>query len=102
MSQSALADQIDLTFQQVQKYENGMNRVGAGRLQQIAEALDVPPSFFFRDQKNGPQSDGKTESMFGALRSVRAMRVLKAFNRIPSRKLQVALITLAENLADRA
>jgi transcriptional regulator with XRE-family HTH domain len=102
MSQSALADQIDLTFQQVQKYENGMNRVGAGRLQQIAEALDVPPSFFFRDQKNGAQSEGKAESMFGALRSVRAMRMLKAFNRIQSRKLQGALVTLAEDLADKA
>jgi transcriptional regulator with XRE-family HTH domain len=102
MSQSALADQIDLTFQQVQKYENGMNRVGAGRLQQIAEALDVPPSFFFRDQKSGAQSEGKAESMFGALRSVRAMRMLKAFNRIPSRKLQGVLVTLAEHLADKA
>jgi transcriptional regulator with XRE-family HTH domain len=102
MSQSDLADQIDLTFQQVQKYENGMNRVGAGRLQQIAEVLDVPPSFFFRDRKGGAQHHGKSESMFGALRSVRAMRMLKAFNRIQDRKIQASLVTLAEHLADKA
>ena len=47
MSQSALAQGLDLTFQQIQKYEKGINRVGASRLQQIAHILHVPVEFFF-------------------------------------------------------
>lgn len=47
MSQSALAEKLDLTFQQVQKYEKGANRVGASRLQRVAESLGVPISHFF-------------------------------------------------------
>ena len=47
MSQTALADGLDLTFQQIQKYEKGVNRVGASRLQQIAHILRVPVEFFF-------------------------------------------------------
>jgi transcriptional regulator with XRE-family HTH domain len=50
MSQTVLADQLGVTFQQVQKYEKGVNRVGAGRLTKIAEALGVPVSTFFTDQ----------------------------------------------------
>jgi transcriptional regulator with XRE-family HTH domain len=49
MTQDALARQVGLTFQQIQKYERGQNRIGAGRLYQLATALDVPISFFFDD-----------------------------------------------------
>ena len=47
LSQTELADAAGITFQQVQKYEKGTNRVGASRLQQFSEALGVPPSYFF-------------------------------------------------------
>ncbi|AFL55042.1 putative HTH-type transcriptional regulator y4aM (plasmid) [Sinorhizobium fredii USDA 257] len=47
MPQAALGEAIGVTFQQVQKYEKGSNRVGAGRLQQISDALEVHPSYFF-------------------------------------------------------
>src|SRR3954469_12919070 len=47
LSQTQLAEKIGVTFQQVQKYEKGVNRIGAGRLQRIGEALDVPITFFF-------------------------------------------------------
>jgi transcriptional regulator with XRE-family HTH domain len=47
MSQEKLGMALGLTFQQIQKYEKGTNRVGASRLQQIAQTLNVPPSFFF-------------------------------------------------------
>ena len=47
MSQTALGDALDLTFQQVQKYEKGTNRIGASRLQHISRILQVPVSFFF-------------------------------------------------------
>lgn len=49
MSQETLGQQIKVTFQQVQKYEKGANRVGASRLQQIADALSTTPSWFFED-----------------------------------------------------
>src|SRR5215510_8830833 len=49
MSQEKLGDALGLTFQQVQKYEKGTNRIGASRLQQIAHILQVPVAFFFED-----------------------------------------------------
>ncbi len=47
MSQGKLGDALDVTFQQIQKYEKGTNRIGASRLQQLARVLEVPPAFFF-------------------------------------------------------
>jgi transcriptional regulator with XRE-family HTH domain len=54
MSQTTLADAIGLTFQQIQKYEKGTNRIGASRLQQIAHVLQVPVPFFFEGAPNVP------------------------------------------------
>lgn len=59
MSQEKLADALQLTFQQVQKYEKGANRIGAGRLMRIARILQVPPSFFFEGLEGGG-GDGPT------------------------------------------
>jgi DNA-binding transcriptional regulator YiaG len=56
ISQSALADKLGVSFQQVQKYEKGVNRVGAARLQQVATALDVPITFFY-------DGDGKSREV---------------------------------------
>lgn len=53
MSQEKLGEALGITFQQIQKYEKGANRVGASRLAQIADALDVPPAFFFPETKAG-------------------------------------------------
>jgi transcriptional regulator with XRE-family HTH domain len=55
MSQERLGDSMGLTFQQVQKYEKGVNRIGASRLFQISKILDVPVQFFFEE---APQADG--------------------------------------------
>ena len=52
-SQERLANALDLTFQQVQKYERGANRIGAGRLYQLARALDVPVTYFFDEMDDG-------------------------------------------------
>src|ERR1700704_5141688 len=54
MSQEKLGDALDLTFQQVQKYEKGTNRIGASRLQQISHILQVPVAFFFEGVPAGP------------------------------------------------
>lgn len=65
MSQQQLADSLDLTFQQIQKYESGANRLSAGRLYALATILDVPISFFFDDMPNdvanGPIGGGPDE-----------------------------------------
>lgn len=59
MSQGKLAEAVGVTFQQVQKYEKGANRVGASRLQSVANILAVPVSYFFSDQSSGTE-DGIT------------------------------------------
>src|SRR5579859_7542043 len=61
MSQEKLGDSLGLTFQQVQKYEKGANRIGASRLQQISHILQVPVAFFF---EGAPQSPGQQTSGF--------------------------------------
>src|SRR5690349_12707659 len=70
MSQERLAGVLSLTFQQVQKYERGMNRVGASRLFDLSRALDVPISFFFDDLE---------ETAAGADSNVARSRVLSGF-----------------------
>src|SRR5882762_10088819 len=85
LSQTELADRIGVTFQQVQKYEKGVNRIGAGRLQRISEALEVPISFFFGNGGTGPATrdgTGATESVFGFLQTSGSVRIVKAFHRI--------------------
>src|SRR5438094_2862806 len=57
MSQTELANNLGVTFQQVQKYEKGVNRVGAGRLSRIADVLNVPVSFFFSGDMNPAPAD---------------------------------------------
>ncbi|MCK5746128.1 MAG: helix-turn-helix transcriptional regulator, partial [Oricola sp.] len=62
MSQEKLGEQLGITFQQVQKYEKGTNRVGASRLQNIAAILGVPVAFFFEDAP-GDAGEGSTEGL---------------------------------------
>src|ERR1700754_3124125 len=62
MSQEKLGELLGLTFQQVQKYEKGINRIGAGRLFEVASILGVPISFFYEDADTGVASSGFAES----------------------------------------
>ena len=62
MSQTKLADAIGLTFQQVQKYEKGSNRMGSSRLMQLANVLKVPVTFFFENAPGQPKPSGKAPS----------------------------------------
>ena len=96
MSQEKLGDALGLTFQQVQKYEKGTNRISAGRLQRIAAILEVPVSVFFADTK---PSAAATESLFDLVDTGSALRLLRAYSRIPSPALKRALTTLAEEIA---
>ena len=104
LSQTELADRIGVTFQQVQKYEKGVNRIGAGRLQRISEALEVPISFFFGGgaAPTGPvtrETPAGNESVFGFLQTSGSVRIVKAFHKIKSRKARQLLVEMAEELA---
>jgi transcriptional regulator with XRE-family HTH domain len=101
MSQEVLADQLGITFQQVQKYEKGANRVSAGRLRRIAEIFDVAPAFFFSDvQTSEPNGTEAATSGFEFLTTARAIRMMRAFSRLSDAKLQNALVAVCEMMAD--
>ena len=99
-SQTELADRIGVTFQQVQKYEKGVNRIGAGRLQRISEALEVPITFFFDATPHaaGPGA-GSSESAFGFMQTSGSVRIVKAFHKIKSRKSRQLLVDMVEEFA---
>src|SRR5436305_11701021 len=78
LSQSGLADGIDLTFQQVQKYEKGINRVSAGRLQRIADMLNTPVMVFYAGMGAKPRKDQR-DSGLALVQTKGAMRLLRAY-----------------------
>jgi transcriptional regulator with XRE-family HTH domain len=63
MSQQILAEHIGLTFQQIQKYEKGSNRIGASRLQQIGKVLEVPASFFYAGAPGGWKGEARSQTV---------------------------------------
>jgi transcriptional regulator with XRE-family HTH domain len=97
MSQTELATQIGLTFQQVQKYEKGVNRVGAGRIQQIADALSVPAAYFFGVSERTKREDNDLTEL---LKTAHAVRLVRAFGRFRSPRAKRALAELVEAIAD--
>ena len=101
LSQTELADRIGVTFQQVQKYEKGVNRIGAGRLQRISEALEVPITFFFSATPHATErgADSSPESVFGFMQSSGAVRIVKAFHKIKDRRSRQLLVEMAEQMA---
>jgi transcriptional regulator with XRE-family HTH domain len=106
MSQEKLGDALGLTFQQVQKYEKGANRIGASRLQQIAHILQVPVSFFFDGAPSVPgfQPAGLAEAPSPAyvsdfLATSDGLALTKAFMGIKSAKLRRRIVDLVEQIA---
>jgi transcriptional regulator with XRE-family HTH domain len=106
MSQEKLGDALGLTFQQVQKYEKGTNRIGASRLQQIAGILQVPVSFFFEGapHEGGGRSGGMGEAPSPAyvsdfLATSDGLALVKAFTKIKSSKMRRRVVDLVEQIA---
>jgi transcriptional regulator with XRE-family HTH domain len=104
MSQEKLGDALGLTFQQVQKYEKGTNRIGASRLQQIANILQVPVSFFFEGAPHTAHSSGMAEAPSPAyvsdfLATSDGLSLTKAFMRIKNNKLRRRIVDLVEQIA---
>ncbi len=109
MSQEKLGDSLGLTFQQVQKYEKGTNRIGASRLQQISQILQVPVSFFFEGAPSAV-TIGRHEGMGEApspayvsdfLATSDGLALTKAFMRIEDSKLRRRIVDLVEQIAGR-
>jgi transcriptional regulator with XRE-family HTH domain len=108
MSQEKLGDALGLTFQQVQKYEKGTNRIGASRLQQISIILQVPVAFFFEGAPNlhGQATDGLQEApspsyVSDFLATSEGLSLTKAFMRIKEAKLRRRIVDLVEEIAGR-
>ncbi len=101
MTQTELAGQIGISFQQLQKYERGLNRVGAGRLSRIAEALGVPV-YALVEGAPGPRRPrkavGATAPLLAMLAEPGAVRALRAFTAIPPR-LRAPVLSVLEKLA---
>ncbi|MET0427602.1 MAG: helix-turn-helix transcriptional regulator [Microvirga sp.] len=99
MSQEKLADILGITFQQVQKYEKGKNRIGAGRLMEIARALMVPVVFFYDDcLPAGTSSDCRSDfQTFLTMRE--GVALAQAFVRIENKAIRQGLVVLAQAAA---
>ena len=108
MSQERLGEALGLTFQQVQKYEKGTNRIGASRLQQIGQIIGVAPAFFFEDMPEamppGAAPLGLAEDDSGSLitflSSSEGLLLTKAFVRIRNARVRRKIIDLMTSLAD--
>lgn len=100
MSQGRLGRHLGLTFSQVQKYEKGANRIGAGRLFQMAEFLGVPTSYFFEGLP-GKQSAGAGAEQAGMAASTDELRHLtSAFGAISETSTRASVLALVRSLAD--
>nr|WP_255608983.1 helix-turn-helix transcriptional regulator [Methylosinus sp. Sm6] len=107
MSQEKLGEALGLTFQQVQKYEKGTNRIGASRLQQISKTLNVPPSFFFEGAPtvdatgDGFAEESSSQYVVEFLSTAEGLHLNRAFARIKDPKVRKRVIDLITTLADQ-
>jgi transcriptional regulator with XRE-family HTH domain len=107
MSQEKLGDALGLTFQQVQKYEKGTNRIGASRLQQISLILQVPVSFFFEGAPpppGSPEGFGEASSPASVqeiLSTSDGLALVKAFAQIQNAKLRRRIVDLVQEMAGK-
>src|ERR1043166_6003628 len=105
MSQEKLGDALGLTFQQIQKYEKGANRIGASRLQQISTILQVPVAFFFEGAPESPAPGGFAEAgtldySTSLLSTSDGLALAKAFMRIENSRIRRRIVDLVEEVAD--
>jgi transcriptional regulator with XRE-family HTH domain len=104
MSQEKLAGALGLTFQQVQKYERGVNRIGAGRLQHLSHILQVPVSFFFEGAPNASAPHGSNGSALSLAQiddfvsDLDGLRLIRAFMRIDNAALRRRIVMLVQEI----
>jgi transcriptional regulator with XRE-family HTH domain len=101
ISQTELGNMVGVTFQQIQKYEKGANRVAAGRLHRLSEVLKAPITFFYAEPASG-HDDVEIDSIdigLGFLESPGAVRLVRAYSRIQDVEMKRTLVDLAEKIA---
>lgn len=105
MSQERLGESLGITFQQIQKYEKGTNRVGASRLQAISSILGVPVSYFFEDapggeavETRGLAEDGSASFVVDFLNSAEGIQLNRAFVQISDPKVRRKILELVKTL----
>jgi transcriptional regulator with XRE-family HTH domain len=101
MSQEKLGEGLGLTFQQIQKYEKGTNRIGASRIHQISEILQVPVSFLFEGSPGTSNAQTFSEApsptyVADFLATSEGLALIRAFTQIPSLKLRRAIVDMVE------
>ena len=104
MSQEKLGDQLGVTFQQVQKYERGANRVGASRLWKMSQVLDVPVGFFYDglDEMGGSNEFAEDDQMpivYDFINSTDGVNLAKAVSQIKNKAVRRQILELARSLA---
>jgi transcriptional regulator with XRE-family HTH domain len=102
MSQEKLGDALGITFQQIQKYEKGTNRIGASRLQQISGVLNAPVSFFFDDapgDANQGFAEGGGDYVADFMATSEGLNLMKAFMSIRDPKVRRRIVDLCATLA---
>jgi transcriptional regulator with XRE-family HTH domain len=97
MSQSQLGEKLGVTFQQVQKYEKGKNRVGASRLQMISTALGVPVEHLFTDVAGTSRKAAKPSAF-----DPQALRIAEAFARLKDKELRNSILDMVEAMARKS
>ena len=107
LSQEKLGEKIGLTFQQVQKYEKGVNRIGAGRLYQVAQILGVPINYFYegvieQSAESIRNGDSSTPPVMEFLSSGEGLQLSLAFMRIRDHKVRRRVLDLVKSLTDGA
>lgn len=107
MSQEKLGEMLSLTFQQIQKYEKGANRIGASRLFQIAQILGVSVQFFFDDMPeshkmhdSGFTDDDPAPYVMDFVGSPEGLQLNRSFTRITDQKIRKRLLDLVKSLAE--
>jgi len=101
MTQQQLAERVGIKFQQIQKYETGMNRVSASRLWDIAETLSVPVSFFFEGLEGGADKPAESNLPGDILADKEALELVRSYYAIPENQRR-RLFELARVLSDAA
>jgi transcriptional regulator with XRE-family HTH domain len=102
MSQERLAELLGVTFQQVQKYEKGVNRIAASRLHDIALALDMPVARFFENLSGRPSSAGSGANATSVMATPEGQELMALFGSIKSVKVRRRVLELARAVASES
>jgi len=99
-SQEKLGEAVGLTFQQIQKYERGANRIGSSRLFDLSRVLDVPVSYFFEDIPDQAKDETSETDTNNPMARRETLELVRAYYRIPTANVRKRLFELAKSLSE--